>query len=215
VKCFTDFEIAQARRNVIFTAYPSDVESELSDSVVEVKLGNRGVHVVVSNPTNFPLTLEKRTILGCVESVAAMVPVLPAEIPKEEAVSQQHSQVNSVEVCEDAGGVLAGLDISYLSDDKRKVAEEMLWEERGVFCLSKEDHGDCPDLQMELKLTDNVPVVVPHRQIPGPLYEEVKNFLNDLIANNWVRESKSHYSSPIVCVRKRMADCVFVSTTAC
>jgi hypothetical protein len=72
-----------------------------------------------------------------------------------------------------------------------------------VFCVGKEDHGDCPDLVMELNLTDNVPVVVAHRQIPHPLYEEVKNFLNDLIANNWVCESKSSYSSPIVCVRKK------------
>ena len=56
---------------------------------------------------------------------------------------------------------------------------------------------------MEINLIDNVPVVVPHRQIPRPLYEEVKNFINDLIANRWVRESKSSYASPIVCVRKK------------
>ena len=56
---------------------------------------------------------------------------------------------------------------------------------------------------MELTLTDHVPVVVPHRHIPRPLYEEVKNFINDLISNEWVRESKSNYSSPIVCVRKK------------
>ena len=94
-------------------------------------------------------------------------------------------------------------DLSHLTPEQREIAEKLLEEEKDVFCIGPEDHGDCPDLQMELNLTDNIPVVVPHRQIPRPLYDEVKNFINDLIANNWIQESKSSYSSPIVCVRKK------------
>ena len=71
------------------------------------------------------------------------------------------------------------------------------------FCKDGKDQGDVPELEMEIELTDNEPVVVAHRQIPRHLYEEVKNFINDLVVNKWVRESKSAYSSPIVCVRKK------------
>ena len=77
VKCSTDFETVQARQNVIFSPYPADSELEMLDSLLQVKLGNRGVHVVVSNPTDQPITLKKGTVLGSVESISAMVPVGP------------------------------------------------------------------------------------------------------------------------------------------
>ena len=207
VKCRTEFGTSQSRQNVLFTPYPVDSDLEVSDSVVQVKLGNRGVHVVVSNPTNHPITLERGVVLGSVESISAMIPVGPSsEVSSEVSdkdTSQSNVHVNSVSTDEGPPVDLSHVDLSHLSDEHKAMAEKLLREESGVFCLSKDDHGDCPDLQMELTLTDNIPVVVPHRQIPRPLYDEVKNFINDLIANNWVRESKSSYSSPIVCVRKK------------
>ena len=57
---------------------------------------------------------------------------------------------------------------------------------------------------MEINLRDNIPISVPHcRHIPRQLYGEVKNYVNDLIVNKWVSESKASYSSPVVCVRKK------------
>ena len=53
VKCRTKFEVSEPKQNVTFTPYPLDREFETSDSVVEMKLGKRSVHVVVRNPTNF------------------------------------------------------------------------------------------------------------------------------------------------------------------
>ena len=76
-------------------------------------------------------------------------------------------------------------------------------DECNVFAKSDDDIGDVKDLEMEINLSDPIPVYVPHRHIPRQLYEEVKNYINDLIVNKWVRESKSPYSSPIVCVRKK------------
>ena len=208
VKCRTTYETSQDCENVVFTPYPADTELELADAVVKVKRGKRSVNVVVSNPTNQPITLEKGSIIGSVEALSAIIPVGP----NEEDLSQRTSArckmsspdssiaVNSVEV---EAKEYPKVDLSHLSEGQRKVAEELLWEEREVFCCGSDDHGDVPDLEMEINLSDNTLVVVPHRHIPRPLYEEVKNFINDLIANNWVRESKSAYSSPIVCVRKK------------
>ena len=92
--------------------------------------------------------------------------------------------------------------LSHLPKDKKEIVEQLLREESGVFVRGDSVQGDCPDMVMDINLTDNIPVVIAHRQIPKPFYEEVKNFVNDLIVNDWVRESKSPYSSPIVCVRK-------------
>ncbi|KAK3748398.1 hypothetical protein QZH41_000172 [Actinostola sp. cb2023] len=47
----------------------------------------------------------------------------------------------------------------------------------------------------------------PHSQrytsIPKPLYPEVKHYVEDLLNKGWVRKSRSAYSSPVVCVRKK------------
>ena len=52
-----------------------------------MKLGKRSVNVVISNPTNSPITLEKGHILGAVESVSAIIPISPAETQKEQSAN--------------------------------------------------------------------------------------------------------------------------------
>ena len=84
---------------------------------------------------------------------------------------------------------LPPVDLTHLNEEERKIAEQVLREEADVFCRHEDDHGDVPDMEMEINLTDNIPVAEPHRRIPRPLYEEVKNFINDLVVNKWVQES--------------------------
>ena len=213
VKCRTAFETAENRENVVFNPYPADSELEMSESVVQVKLGRKTVHVVVSNPTNQPITVGKGKILGTIEALSAIIPIGPSGKFKDPDGETSASDLSLNINCVQAGqnqeedsmekGEKPNVDLSHLTEEQRKVVEKLLWEEREVFCRGEGDHGDCPDLQMEINLTDQSPVVVPHRHLARPLYEEVKNFINDLIANNWVQESKSSYSSPIVCVRKK------------
>ena len=202
VKCNTKFTTSEVKQNAIFTPYPRDSELEMAESVVEVKMGRRKVNVVVTNPTNQPITLEKGTVLGSVESFSAVIPIHP----KEEELSKQKPKaeegaINSVLAVDKEW--LPPVDLSHLSEEERKIAETILREENEAFSSGKDDIGNVCDLQMEIMLTDQVPVVIPHRHIPRHLYDEVKNFINDLIVNKWVRESKSPYSSPIVCVRKK------------
>ena len=93
--------------------------------------------------------------------------------------------------------------IYHICQKQREIGEQVLREVCEVLAKSDEDIGDVEGLDMEIKLTDNIPVCVPHRHVPRQLYDEVKNYINDLIVNKWVRESKSPYSSPIVCVGKK------------
>ena len=144
--------------------------------------------------------LRKGFLLDCVDGVSALVLLGSGDEP--EQISRV--KVNVLNACKDESlAADVDVDMSHLPEDQRWMAQQLLNEERDVFCMGKEDHGACLDLLLNLNLSDNIPVVIPHRQILPPLYDEVKNFLNDLIANDWVRESNWCCSSPIVCVRKK------------
>lgn len=56
---------------------------------------------------------------------------------------------------------------------------------------------------MEINLSDHRPVQKKYTSVPRPLYPEVKQYIEDLLNQNFIAESKSSYSSPVVCVRKK------------
>ena len=95
------------------------------------------------------------------------------------------------------------VDLSGLKPEQQHVARKMLYEERGAFAKNEDDIGCIPDLQMNINLTDTRPVQKIYTAIPRPLYPEVKHYLEDLLNKNFIRKSKSPYSSSVVCVRKK------------
>lgn len=56
---------------------------------------------------------------------------------------------------------------------------------------------------MEINRKHNQPVQKKYASIPRPLYPEVKQYIEDLLNQNFITESKSPYSSPVVYVRKK------------
>ena len=56
---------------------------------------------------------------------------------------------------------------------------------------------------MDISLTDSLPVHESYRSIPRKLYDEVKNHIDDLLTDQWIRKSHSAYASPMVYVRKK------------
>ena len=66
-----------------------------------------------------------------------------------------------------------------------------------------DDVGCVENLELEIQLKDNEPVRNNYISIPKPLYGEVKEYLEDLITHNWICKSRSTYSPPMVCVRKK------------
>ena len=79
----------------------------------------------------------------------------------------------------------------------------MLKEECDSFARNEDDVGCVEDLELEINLTNIEPVQKNYVTVPRPLYAEVKQYIEDLLNNNFIRESKSAYSSPVVCIRKR------------
>ena len=70
----------------------------------------------------------------------------------------------------------------------------LLEEQKDAFAQDEEDVGCMEDLRMHINLTDPNPVQRNYMSIPRPLYQEVKDYLTDLIARGWVTKSKSPYS---------------------
>ena len=58
-------------------------------------------------------------------------------------------------------------------------------------------------MQMPITLRDDIPVQRAYSAVPKPLFNEVKGYIQDLLAKGWVVKSKSPYSAPVVCVRKK------------
>ena len=189
-----------------------DDDLEINEAVCTLRRGRTNyIDVEVINDTRVDQVLKKGEVIGSVHSVAAAIPMLKAS----DVVSAKSVLVNAVdgdrersdsEACGEEveiGDSGMKFDLSHLDAEKQKMMREMLGEVNDVFSKSDSDIGDIPDFQMGIHLTDNVPVKEAYRKIPRHMYSEVKNYIDDLISNGWVRQSCSSYSSPIVCVRKK------------
>lgn len=95
------------------------------------------------------------------------------------------------------------VDLSHWSTDRQRQVKELLTAESAAFSRNDEDMGCIQELQMDIKVSDYNPVQKNYISIPRPMYREVKEYLSDLIARGWIKRSKSPYSSPAVCVRKK------------
>ena len=191
-----------------------DDQLEVNEAVCTLKRGRTNyIDVEVVNDSRCDQVLKKGEVIGTVHSVAAAIPMLRAS----DVARPKSLFVNAVDVDKDAsvgegsdsveeGDAVEGVenfDLSHLDEDEQKMMRDMLKEVQNVFSKSDSDIGDIQDFNIEIHLTDKIPVKEAYRKIPRQMYSEVKNYIDDLISNGWVRQSWSSYSSPIVCVRKK------------
>ena len=95
------------------------------------------------------------------------------------------------------------VDLDGLDESQKAVAEQMLMDESDCFTQNDDDIRCIDELQMRVNLSDDTPVQRNYRPIAKPLYPEVKQYVEDLLNRRWIRKSKSAYSLPVVCVRKK------------
>lgn len=178
---------------------------EFCDTLVTVKAGmTPKIIISVQNPTSHDITLAGRTVIGTVQSVRS---VYPANIFKTDHA--QTASIHHVQAQSSSGSTPAHeqwdplVDLTHLNEQQRQVVSQMLREESGSFSRSDDDIGCVENLQMNISLKDHEPVSRTYLSVPKPLYKEMKDYLQDLIAQGWVEKSASSYSSPVVCVRKK------------
>jgi len=90
-----------------------------------------------------------------------------------------------------------------LTMQQQEVVQKMLKEEAASFAKNDDDIGCIEDLQMDIDLSDSTPVQRNYVSIPRPLYQEVKHYIEDLLNKQFITKSRSSYSSPVVCVRRK------------
>ena len=93
--------------------------------------------------------------------------------------------------------------MSGFTEDERKEAIEMSRKEADAFAIDDEEVGNIEGLQINSNLIDNHPIQKNYLSIPRPLYPEAKSYIEDLLNRNFIRKSKSSFSSSVVCVRKK------------
>lgn len=178
---------------------------EFCDTLVLVKTGMTPKIVIsVQNPTSHDIILPSRTVIGTVQSVAS---IYPANVFKTDCLPT--ASVRPIQTKSSGENTPKSeqwdppIDLSHLNDHQRQAVSQMLREESESFSKSDDDIGCVENLQMNISLKDNEPVTRTYLSVPKPLYQEMKNYLQDLIAQGWVEKSNSSYSSPVVCVRKK------------
>ena len=186
---------------------------EVYETLTTVRKGNVSkVNVEIQNTTSHDITLPSRTSLGRLQLVRSVTPV-EAELAK----SDVQSVSTKLERNSDASGdddqpddtqqpnddFIPNVNLSGLSDEQKEMVVKMLKEEHNAFSKDEDDIGCIQDLQMEINLSDTTPVQKNYVSFPRPLYQEVKSYIEDLLNKQFIVKSKSSYSSPIVCVRKK------------
>lgn len=174
---------------------------DMGEGLLEVQSsGSSYVAVPIGNHSTCDITLSRNTSLGYVHPIET---VLEADRRREtKDIGKVHGA--SVAVVDECLTLWhPPVDLSHLSEDQQAVVKQMLHEESASFARDGNDVGCIPSLQMSINLKDDIPVQRSYSSIPKPLFKEVKDYIQDLLAKGWIVKSKSPYSAPVVCVRKK------------
>ena len=194
---------------VMFTPSDEVVGIDIPPMVFE---GDDNLKVLVRNMGEDDLFLDSSDEIGSVCCVSVLPPEgmvcdrVDGVCGKVDGICGKVESVSS-KVCEkvedEVSEWLPPVDLGHLSSEERESVEKVLIEFSDVFSKDSDDIGCIKNFQMDIKLTDDIPVHVPYRRIPKQLVSEVKDYVNKLLMNGWIQPSDSPYSSPMVCVRKK------------
>ena len=161
--------------------------------------------------------MRNRTLLGQLYLVSSVTPLDVKLADKSKGTDDNHddldcraAQVNSVNSdptqqrydTSDIPPHLSSINLEGLDSEQRNLVYKILVEESDSF--EKDDEiGNAEGLLLAINLEDSTPVQQTYNAIPKPLYPEVKQYVEDLLNRGWEQKSRSAYSSPVVCVRKK------------
>ena len=217
VVCHVDVGPLEMRVPVLFEPNPEcpwAVGLEVPETLTVVSRGAR-VSIQVNNPSNRAIVLKRRTVLGTLQMVRSINPMDVIQ-SKNTNDNTEELQCGGTEVDVSVNSIgskekLMGnrnfdgppeVNLEGLTNKQKWKVQQMLKEEADSFSREGEI-GDAKGLQMNIHLTDSVPVQKNYTAIPRPLYPEVKQYVEDLLNKGYVQKSRSSYSSPVVCVRKK------------
>ena len=167
--------------------------------------------VPIIDTTSKDVRLEGRSILGQLYTVRSIMTGsirddLPPERSHEDKISapsqqMEVGQISAMHVNDDTW--IPPFDLSDLTEQDQETARTMLRKEADSLTRNKQEAGEIKSLQLKVHLKDGISVQKNYLSIPLPLHKEVRDYLVDFINRGWITKSKSAYSSPMVCVKKK------------
>ena len=136
----------------------------------------------IANPSNKDIVINKEDILGTSHNVSATIPVIHKKETNVNKISQE-TELNPSEKWQPI------VDLPDLTEEQRKIVHDVLRNHCEVISKDPSDIGHIPDFQMDIKLTDSLPVHESYHSIHRKLYGEVKNHIDDFLTNQWIRKS--------------------------
>ena len=176
----------------------------IPEKLITVKQGKSSqIELEVLNTTRHNIVLPKRTVLGRVQLVQSVtsVEVKFKEWPKEKLVQHKNEKLQAT--TSEIPAHLKSIDLEGLDEEQKQLALDLLIEEQKSFAINDDDIGVIPDLKLDINLTEKAPVQKNYVAVPRLLYPKVKSYIKDLLNRQFIRKSKSPYSSPVVCVQMK------------
>ncbi|XP_053570833.1 uncharacterized protein LOC128660813 [Bombina bombina] len=225
IRCDAHTGPSLQNQTVLFT--PCDIHQlpgglHVCETLVTIRRGQFSkLTIPVWNTTKHDIVLPGLTKLGCIESIKTLYPaqmklkpsvdVYIHSVSKEIHVSttgpedkiDNLNKVSSLESHTNRELWDPEVSVKHLTKEQQQIIRNMLRDECNAFAKDDSDVGYIPSLQLQIRLKDNIPVKRTYMSVPKPLHQEVKEYLQDLLNRGWIAKSKSSYSSPIVCVRKK------------
>ena len=200
-------------------------ELTLKDQIITLDKGeNQIIKINMENKSNKDITINKQEMIGHLLESEAILPVTVDFMDMDQVTKQVNintssttdnqkdknakafAETKSEEVDEASKkffDTLSKMELPELTPDQSQAFKQMLWEERKAFALNSDDIGSAPDLKLNIKTSDNIPVARCYNAIPKHLYKEVQDHLQVMLEKGWIEKSKSAWSSPIVIVKKK------------
>ena len=98
---------------------------------------------------------------------------------------------------------LPDISSASVTTEEKAQLSKLVDEFKDIFSQSDLDLGCHSAVKHRIDLTDDRPFKQRFRRIPPHMFEEVRDHLRQLEANGVIRPSKSQFSSPVVCARKK------------
>ena len=207
IKCKVPPNMSSSTNPVLFEPDEDSMPLEqldVGEGLLEIQnLKQPYVTVPVGNNTKHDITLPRKTALGNVQTIAKVVETYSPDKTEQLEVDVKINSATTSSADERPSLWHPPVDITHLNEEQQETVKTMLYEESAAFARDSNDIGCIPSLEMSINLKDDIPVQRAYSSIPKPLLREVKEYIQDLLAKGWIVKSKSSYSAPMVCVRKK------------
>ena len=172
----------------------------LEDAVIDTP-GDGTACVVITNMTGLTQRVSEGTTLG--EAQAAEV--VTADPQPTDSSQSRIQRLSSTQIKERRAKLLEALQLKGAhvphSDAERLCT--FLGDNHDIFSLEPGEHGDTSLITMEIDTGNASPLMQPPRRMPFMVREEVARQLRSMQQEGVIRPSNSPWSSPVVLVRKK------------